>query len=80
MPSPKAELAVAIAGPLVNVVLVSVFLLLSLLTGAGEVALGLDVLGSLSAFFGAMVTINLGLAKVPFGKRRILNIERYRSK
>jgi Zn-dependent protease len=61
MPSPQAELAIALAGPMVNVVLVTVFLTLAMATGAGRLALGSGVLGSLANFLGTLVTINLAL-------------------
>lgn len=61
-PGPKAEMAIAMAGPLVNLGFALLLLPLALLTGAGEMAWGLDILGSMSRFFSALFWINLVLA------------------
>jgi len=62
MPSPKAELRIAIAGPLVNLVLALLLLPLAVVAGTGGLALRLDVLGSLGMFLAALVSVNVGLA------------------
>jgi len=60
--SPQAELRIALAGPLVNIALAAVLLPLALVAGAGRVAFGANVLGSLADFLGALVAVNLALA------------------
>ena len=61
-PTPKAEFWIALAGPLVNVVLAAIFLPLALLVNAGGLALGWDVFGSFAEFLGVLFAINLALA------------------
>jgi len=61
-PSPRAELLIAIAGPLVNIAFALVLFPLAVLAGAGQVMLGANVLGSLAFLLSALVSINLGLA------------------
>ncbi len=61
-PSPRAEFWIALAGPLVNVALALLFLPLALMAGAGQMALGLNMLGSLKLFLATLVSINLTLA------------------
>ena len=59
---PGEEFWIAIAGPLVNVGLAALFLPLALAAGAGQVVLGLDLLGSLAVLFSVLLAINVGLA------------------
>ncbi|MFP4058197.1 MAG: site-2 protease family protein [Candidatus Brocadiia bacterium] len=59
---PRAELRIAAAGPAVNLALAALFLLLAAATGAGQVVLGVDALGSLAAFLGTLLAINVSLA------------------
>ena len=61
-PTPKAEFWIALAGPMVNIVLALLLLPLALAVSAGGLALGWNVFGSFAEFLGLLFTVNISLA------------------